>query len=81
MFFNSSLVYELPVLSIYARVLLSEATIPPKDEDPDSQESRDVTEEAARLLGLLKNFYPLSPESVPAISCIREFIGSSELKY
>ena len=80
-FFNSSLVYELPVLSIYGRVLLSEATQPAPDEDPDSPEAKDVSDEARRLLGLINNFYPLSPEIVPKISCIREFIGGSDLDY
>jgi len=81
LFFNSSLVYELPVLSIYGRVLLSEATQPAPDEDGDSPESQDVSDEARRLLGLINNFYPLSPEMVPKISCIREFIGGSDLQY
>lgn len=81
LFFNSSLVYELPVLSVYAKVLLSEATMPDPDEDPDSEETKDITAEARRLLGLINFFYPLSPEIVPANSCIREFIGGSELKY
>lgn len=81
LFFNSSLVYELPVLSVYGRVLLSEATMPAPDEDPESPEAKDVTAEARRLLGLLNLCYPLSPEVVPRNSCIREFIGGSELKY
>jgi uridine kinase len=81
LFFNSSLVYELPVLSVYARVLLSEATIPADDEDPTTEESKDVTAEARRLLGLIDLCYPLTSESVPLNSCIREFIGGSELKY
>jgi len=81
LFFNSSLVYELPVLSVYGRVLLSEATMPGPDEDPESAESKDITAEARRLLGLINLCYPLSPEVVPGNSCIREFIGGSELKY
>ncbi|KAH0794928.1 Phosphoribulokinase / Uridine kinase family protein [Histomonas meleagridis] len=81
LFFNSSMVYELPVLSIFGKVLLSEATEPSKDEDPDSPEAIETTNEARRLLGLLNFFYPLSPEVAPPTSCIREFIGNSELKY
>jgi uridine kinase len=81
LFFNSSLVYELPVLSVYARVLLCEATIPAEDEDPTSEESKDITAEARRLLGLIDLCYPLASESVPLNSCIREFIGGSELSY
>ncbi|EAX93103.1 Phosphoribulokinase / Uridine kinase family protein [Trichomonas vaginalis G3] len=81
MFFNSTLVYELPVLSVYARVLLSEATMPAEDEDPNTEECKDVTAEAKRLLSLINICYPLSPEIVPRNSCIREFIGGSELKY
>lgn len=80
-FFNSSLVYELSVESIFARVLLSEATAPDPDEDPDTEEAKEITNEARRLLGLINFFYPLSPEFVPTNSCIREFIGGSELKY
>lgn len=81
LFFNSTLVYELPVLSVYARVLLSEATMPADDEDPNTEEAKDVTAEARRLLSLINLCYPLSPEIVPRNSCIREFIGGSELKY
>jgi len=81
MFFNSALVYELPVFSIFGRSLLCEATVPDPDEDPESIESQQITEEARRLLGLLNFFYPLSPERISKISCIREFIGGSDLAY
>lgn len=81
LFFNSALVYELPVLSIFARGLLAEASIPGPDEDPYSPQTQEVTKEALRLQGLLSFFYPLSTEIVPHISCIREFIGGSDLKY
>ena len=50
LFFNSSLVYELPVLSVYARVLLSEATVPALDEDPNTEEAKDITAEVAELV-------------------------------
>ena len=81
LFFNSSLVYELPVLSIQGKALLAEATVPEPTEDPNSIESEEVTKEARRLLSLLNVFYPASAEIVPHISCIREFIGGSDLKY
>lgn len=81
MFFNSSLVYELPVLSIFARSLLSEATVPEEDEDPKDPITQEITREARRLLGLVNLFYAIPLEEVPHISCIREFIGGSDLKY
>lgn len=81
LFFNSALVYELPVLSIYGKGLLSEATLPEPGEDPNSPESEAISNEARRLLGLLNLFYPVSVEVVPHISCIREFVGGSDLKY
>jgi uridine kinase len=81
MFFNSSLVYELPVLSIYGRALLAEATIPAENEDPKDPLVQEVSREAKRLLGLLNLFYPIPIEEVPHISCIREFVGGSDLKY
>ncbi|KAH0794852.1 Phosphoribulokinase / Uridine kinase family protein [Histomonas meleagridis] len=81
LFFNSALVYELPVLSVYGKALLAEATIPEKGEDPDSEQSQEITKEARRLLGLLNFFYPVETEIVPHISCIREFVGGSDLKY
>jgi uridine kinase len=81
LFFNSALVYELPVLSIYGKGLLSEATLPDSNEDPNSPEAIAISEEARRLLNLLNLFYPVSIEIVPHISCIREFVGGSDLKY
>jgi uridine kinase len=81
LFFNSSLIYELPVLSVQGKALLAEATVPDESEDPTSPETQEVTKEARRLLGLLNVFYPVSDEIVPHISCIREFIGGSDLKY
>jgi uridine kinase len=81
LFFNSSLVYELPVLSIYGRALLAEATVPEEDEDEESESAKTITKEARRLQGMLNFFYPASVEIVPHISCIREFVGGSDLKY
>lgn len=81
LFFNSALVYELPVLAIYAKGLLAEASMPDEDEDIESETSKDITNEALRLQELLSFFYPVSVEVVPHISCIREFVGGSDLKY
>lgn len=80
-FFNSALVYELPVLSVIGKTLLSEATIPSPGEDPQSDQTIEITNEARRLLSLLNYFYPASSDIVPHISCIREFIGGSDLRY
>ena len=81
LFFNSSLVYELPVLSIYGKGLLAEASMPDEDEDPESESAKEISQEARRLLGLMNFFYPVAIEVVPHISCIREFVGGSDLKY
>lgn len=81
LFFNSALVYELPVLSIMGKALLAEATVPERDEDPNDPETMEITKEAKRISHLLNFFYPISYEVVPHISCIREFIGGSDLKY
>ena len=81
LFFNSALVYELPVLSTFAKALLAEASMPEGDEDPESPEAMLVTKEALRLQKLLSFVYPVSVDIVPHISCIREFVGGSDLKY
>ena len=81
LFFNSALVYELPVLAIFGKGLLAEASMPGPDEDPNSPRAEELTKEALRLQGLLNYFYPVSVEHVPHISCIREFVGGSDLKY
>ncbi len=69
--FNSYLVYELPILKLYAEPLLLqvENTIP------------EYTE-AKRLLRFLDYFLPM-PEmgEIPKISILREFIGGSSFKY
>ncbi|KAK8884933.1 hypothetical protein M9Y10_044056 [Tritrichomonas musculus] len=79
--FNSALVYELPVLSIYAKGLLAEASVPEPNEDPESEKAREITTMALRVQSLLNLFYPVSVETVPHISCIREFVGGSDLSY
>ena len=64
--FNTSLAYELGVLKTYAEPLLYTV----KADDPEYLTAR-------RLLELLKCVLPISSESVPQISIIREFIGGS----
>jgi uridine kinase len=81
LFFNSSLVYELPVLAVVGKGLLADASLPEPGEDPDSPQAAEVTREVRRLLVMLNFFYPLSADGVPSISCIREFIGGSDLEY
>jgi uridine kinase len=80
-FFNSTLVYEIPALLVYAKVLLSEATDPDPGEDITPDNAEQITKDVTRLLAFLNCFYPIPPEIVPNNSCIREFIGGSELKY
>lgn len=55
--------------------------MPEDGEDPESPEAEEITREAMRLQTLLSLFYPVSVEVVPHISCIREFVGGSDLKY
>lgn len=69
--FNSALIYELPVLKIFAETLLAQV--------PD-----DVDEypEALRLLKVLDYFLPITNlEDIPRNSILREFIGRSIFKY
>ncbi|HIZ14383.1 MAG TPA: nucleoside kinase [Candidatus Tidjanibacter faecipullorum] len=68
--FNSSLLYELPVLRRYVEPLLYKV--------PDT-----VPEfgEAHRLLKFLNNFQTISPEEIPPTSLLREFIGGSSFRY
>lgn len=64
--FNTSLVYELGVLRLYAEPLLFSV----KDDDP-------YYGEAIRLLNLLRNVLPITSDMIPLDSIIREFIGES----
>ncbi len=64
--FNSSLLYELPVLKGYLEPLLQ--TVP--EDSPVFGESR-------RLLSLLRFVPPLPSDKVPNESILREFIGGS----
>jgi len=63
---NSSMIYELPVLKIFAAPLLFQI----KPTDPEYQEAK-------RLLKFLDYILPISPELIPQNSIIREFIGGS----
>ncbi len=68
--FNSSLVYEIPVLATYVCPLLKEMNT-----------SKQLIKEAERLRVFLNFFEPLDEESVPGISILREFIGVSDFNY
>ncbi|MDD3804558.1 MAG: nucleoside kinase [bacterium] len=68
--FNSSLLYELSVLKSYAEPLLAEIT----DDKP-------YYLDAKRLEFILSFFKPVSMESIPPTSVLREFIGNSSFKY
>ena len=66
--FNTSLDYEIGVLSTYAIPLLSEV-------GPDRG---GAYTEARRLLSFLKNINPIPAGPVPSDSLLREFIGDSD---
>ena len=63
---NSALIYELPVLKIFAEPLLFQIA-----------ENSPCYQEAKRLLKFLDYVLALSPESIPQNSILREFIGGS----
>ncbi len=63
---NSSMIYELPVLKLFAAPLLFQI----QPSDPEYQEAK-------RLLKFLDYFLPISPELIPKNSILREFIGGS----
>lgn len=67
--FNTSLIYELGVLKIYAEPLLYSV-----------EESDPMYKEAVRLLNLLKNILPISNDYIPVDSIVREFIGGGYFK-
>lgn len=67
---NSALNYEIGVLKIYAEPLLFAI-----------KEDSEFYSEAHRLITLLRNFLPISSESVPQDSVLREFIGKSNIEY
>lgn len=64
--YNTSFIYELSVLKIYVEPLLYSI-------DVDSP----YYSEAKRLINVLKVFLPISSDSVPCDSLLREFIGGS----
>ena len=68
--FNTSLVYELSVLKVYAERYLLEV-----DEDDPAQTV------AYRLRRLIDKFVSIYPENVPQTSLLREFIGGSCFEY
>jgi uridine kinase len=68
--FNSTLVYELAVLKIFAQRYLLEVM----HGEPEFLE-------AYRLLKFLDLFVGVSPDMVPRTSIIREFIGGSHFEY
>ncbi len=63
---NTALIYEIGVLRVFAEPLLS--AVPTSS--PQYQEAR-------RLLGFLRGFFPVSPEYVSRDTVLREFIGDS----
>ncbi|MCB9675880.1 MAG: cyclic nucleotide-binding domain-containing protein [Alphaproteobacteria bacterium] len=68
--FDSSLVFELSVLKVFAERYLLE--VPPGDP---------ATVTAFRLLALLDDFVTIYPDHVPPTSILREFIGGSGFEY
>ena len=66
--FNSSLIYELAAMKLYADPVLYQV---PKDAPEYS--------EAQRLLKFLDYFIPIDPHDVPLNSILREFIGGGIL--
>lgn len=66
---NSSLLYEIAVLKVYAEPLLF--SVP---------ETSEVYPEALRLINFLRNFLPMPSDHVPEDSVLREFIGGSCFK-
>ena len=64
--FNTSLLYEIGVIKVYAEPLLFSL----EEDDPNYKE-------AIRLLNLLKNVLPVPTDYIPADSILREFIGGS----
>lgn len=68
--FNSALDYELAILSVLARPLLSEI-----------KPHQYVYAEARRMLEFLSHFIPLAADVPPPVSIIREFVGDSDFDY
>ena len=70
MIFDSSLIYEFPVLKVFAERYLLEVP----QTDP-------AFAEAYRLRKFLSIFVPILPGDVPQTSLVREFIGGSSFTY
>ena len=68
--FDTSLVYELSVLRVYAQRYLLEVA-------PDHPSYTT----AFRLQHLLERFVPIYPDHVPPTSILREFIGGGGFEY
>ncbi len=68
--FDTSLVYEISVLKVYAERYLQEVP-----------ENHPAFTTAFRLRQLIDNFITIYPEHVPPTSILREFIGNSGFKY
>jgi uridine kinase len=68
--FNSTLVYEVAALKVFAERALMEV--------PDDSDS---FVEASRLIEFLNLVIPVFPEDVPGTSILREFIGGSAFQY
>lgn len=66
---NTSLIYEIGILKVYAEPLLYSVSVKSK-----------MYEEAKRLIEFLKIFYPIPSEYVEKNSLLREFIGGSIFK-
>ncbi len=69
-FFNTSLVYELAVLKVYAERYLLEV--------PEDSAAQPI---AFRLRRLIDKIVSIYPEFVPPTSILREFVGGSSFKY
>ncbi len=71
--FNSSLIFELPLLKYYAEPHLNRIPV-----------TSPAYSESVRMLKFLAHITPLTPEeimAVPPTSVLREFIGGSSIKY
>lgn len=68
--FDSSLIYELSVLKVFAERYLLEVP-----------QAHPAYTTAFRLLGLLDRFVTIYPDHVPPTSILREFIGGSGFEY
>ncbi len=68
--FDSSLIYELAVLKVYAERYLLEVS-----------RAHPAWATAYRLIGLVDRFVALYPDRIPPTSILREFVGESSFSY